>query len=310
MLQDIFSIPNSETVDIQIFGAGGFTTSPKWQNWVRPRGKTMAYISCIGAGGGGGAGLTGAAGSARGGGGGGASSCMSSLLIPLIFLPNQLYLHIYSGGLGGASSGNAGAVGNHSYISINQSETSPSVLLCSGVIGASNGAGTAGTAAGSNTGGTAGSAPTQQILAKFGIQGSFAGMSGGNSGAIAGASGAAGVTVNLWGGNVPLAGGSGGGTVGTNNTDFAGGTITVGPSGFYTQGGGAAGGGAGIGGAKVYPYVLYPGLGGGTAGAAGTGGKGGDATGAPGCGGGGGGGGVTGGAGGNGGDGQVMIICW
>ena len=72
---DFFNLPQSQNADIQTFGPGQST-------WNKPRGKSMAYILCIGAGGGGGKGGVGLQSAAAGGGGGG-SGGQSTSIIPL-----------------------------------------------------------------------------------------------------------------------------------------------------------------------------------------------------------------------------------
>jgi hypothetical protein len=87
---DFSNFPSNTKADIQVFNAGSST-------WQKPRGKSMAYILCIGAGGAGGSGTIGANGTTAGGGGGG-SGGQSTLLIPLSSLPDQLGVFVGYGG--------------------------------------------------------------------------------------------------------------------------------------------------------------------------------------------------------------------
>jgi len=279
--------------------------------WLKPQGVQMVYILCIGAGGSGGGGLTGAAGTARGGGGGGGSGAVSRLLIPAMLLPDVLSVIPGTGGAS-AAAGGAGNTGIASYVILASGTNAPGYIIsAAGGLG-----GIAGTAAGSNAGGAAAAilSLATAAIGNLGLLVSIAGSAGSASGAIAGAVGAAGVAL-LWnnGTGPPICGGAGGGTVGTNNANFAGGDITasgIGPLGGYpTIPGGLAAGGAGNPGMLLTkPWRSGGGSGGGTNGAAGVGGRGGNGN--IGSGGGGGGGGVTGGASGRGGNGYVAFWSW
>lgn len=234
---------------------------------------------------------------------------MTRLIVPAFLLPEVLFVQVGLGGVavGAATLGNSGAL---SYIAISPSITAANVVLISGAAAATGGA--AGTGAGSNAGGLAstiaaiGNCP----LASLGIFNFIAGQVGSISGAIAGANGAQGASVTWAGTGIPLCSGAGGGTVGTNNTDFAGGKISSSSGAYPTVDGGIAAQGAGqTGPLLVKPWRSGGGTGGGTGGAAltvaGSGGSG-----NLGCGGGGGGGGATGGGGGAGGPGYVLIVSW
>ena len=286
-----------------------FCTGAVWHTWTKPKGADMAFILCIGGGASGGGGLTAAAGSARGGGGGGGASGITRIFLPVLFLPDILYVQVGSGGasVGAGTLGNPGAI---SYVSLIQSTNSSATIITSGNAAAAGGA--AGTSAGSNAGGNGGTAfsNANAYHVMFGIFTAIAGQNGSASGAISGANGAAGVAITWANASTCLCGGSGGGTVGTNNTDFAGGAINGIANLFPTINGGVAAQGAGNNGSEFEkPLRCGGGSGGGTGGAAGlVGGRGGD--GALGCGGGGGGGGTTGGSSGRGGDGYVAIISW
>ena len=76
---DFFNLPQSQNADIQTFGPGQST-------WNKPRGKSMAYILCIGA-----------------GGGGGGSGGQSTSIIPLTLLPDFLNVYVGIGSEGGSA---------------------------------------------------------------------------------------------------------------------------------------------------------------------------------------------------------------
>jgi hypothetical protein len=291
-----------------------FCTGGVWQTWTKPRGVDMVMILCVGSGASGGGGLTNSAGTARGGGGGGGGGGFSRLLIPALLVPDVLFVQP---GVGGASvgAGTLGNSGNSSIIAVSPQGafSASNYLLVSNNSVAVGGA--AGTAAGSNAGGNGATVFVSSVgvFANVGMFQAVAGGAGSASGAISGANGAIGVQIQ-WqaSGNSVSLGGCGGGTVGSNNTDFAGGQFLGNgtPIIFPTIAGGAAGGGAGQPGQLFQkPFRVSGGTGGGTFGTGVVvGGRGGD--GVIGCGGGGGGGGVTGGAGGRGGDGYVLIVSW
>ena len=133
---DTSHLPNLRNgADVQVFRAGG---PGDWQTWVKPRGKSMVWIFCLGAGGGGGGGFSGAAATARGGGGGGGSGGQTSLVLAADLLPDQCFVHTGAGGDGGAGSGVAGAVGQRSIVSVVAPIASSTayVLLASGTAAA------------------------------------------------------------------------------------------------------------------------------------------------------------------------------
>jgi hypothetical protein len=90
---DISHIPSMyPNADVQTFVATDRTTTNLFK-WVKPRGKSMAYIVLIGAGGNGGNGVIGAN-SLAGGGGGGASGGVTSVRIPLSVIPDTLDINL------------------------------------------------------------------------------------------------------------------------------------------------------------------------------------------------------------------------
>lgn len=289
--------------DVQEFQAVS-SGSTQFSVWRKPRGKQMAYILVIGSGGGGGAGFTGATATVRGGGGGGGSSGWSTVLIPLILLPDTLYFMIPVGGQGGRTSGATGASGSRSFVSIANNTTAANVVLQSGSAAATGGTG--GSVAGSAAAGVAGTIATdvQCLFANLGITKFQSGKIGSIGGVVGGGAGASNTILT----SHQLCGGAGGGTTPAANTDFAGGAQT-GAGLFPTVAGGTGGGGNGNGVpvALWRPFFSYGGVGGGTGGA-GNGGAG--SNGGIGSGGGGGGGGITFGAGGDGGPGYGLIVCW
>ncbi len=289
--------------DVQIFTSSQAPSPLRYVTWARPRGKTMAYMLCIGAGGPGGNGFAGTAGSS-GGGGGGSSGNVSSLLIPLQFLPGRLCIYV--------------TPLNDASINIEPDTVNienPKILWALG--GSAGGNGTAGaggpggSAPGPNTFGSGSASP----IAGLGKTTFTRGIIGANGGVNA-----AGVTVTYpTTGLIVTPGAGGGGT--QASVGSAGGDVTGFAPLAATSVGGAAGtsGVDGAAGGNGLSYlaqlrVFTGGSGGGssfpvaTASNGGNGGAGGF-----GCGGGGGGAGVTGktaGSGGRAGDALAIIICW
>lgn len=311
---DVFDRAPLSKADVQIFTATQF--SQGWQTWYKPRGVTQSYMLTIAGGGGGGAGFTRASGANGGGGGGGACSGLTRLIIPSFFLPDSLYIQVGQGGLGGATSGTAGAGGSNSYISLGHSTAAPNVILAA--VGATvPGGGGAGTGAAA---GAAGTAPTVGATTTTNQYGHWFGTIGlaGVAGGFTATTGQLGNSITAWA-SIPLSPGAGGGGIGTSNAEFAGGGQTATAAvdwgnrnwpitaGFLAPAGAGVGGNGSSGVVSWQPFFMTGGAGGGTnnTGVGGAGGNGGI-----GCGGGGGGSGITGGRGGNGGNGLVMIISW
>ncbi len=298
----MFGLPPIAAERTTIFtSCGGSSATGNWQPYIKPRGASMYSIFCLGSGGGGGAGFTGAAGTARGGGGGGSSGACTRLIIPVVFLPDVIYVNV---GRGAA----AGNVGPASFVSTEAYQTATGYLVTvSGSGGANNGGAGTGSAGGSGGSAAIASVASDAMGHGYGTFNALGGRAGTAGGAHTGAAGAN----TAWGsGGIFVTGGAGGGGTPTANTDFAGGEISNGGK-VPTLSGGIAAAGAGQSGFEFRPPFLFAstgGSGGGTAGAAGTAGSGG--AGGVGSGGGGGGGGVTGGAGGRGGDGLVIITWW
>lgn len=305
MFQDVFGLPAGSQADVQTFRGGG-----GWRTWNRPRGKTMAYMFCSGSGGGGGGGWTAATGVDRPGGGGGGGGAVARLVIPILFLPDILYVQAGARGTGGAAGVN-GVAGNRSYICTSPVQGNAALtFLQSGATAAGLGQTSSVAPASSGFGEVVSTVALCALGAAAGITQFIVGQNGGPGGNTTGANGGAGTAVT-YSATTPFSGGPGGGTSGSNDAEFAGGALT-GAGLIPTVTGGVAGGNPGNGqGAGILwrPLIQPAGSGGGTGGAAGTvGGRGADAQ--IGSGGAGGGGGVTGGRGGNGGDGLVLIISW
>lgn len=302
---DLFHIPTSNGItDVQIFTIPSTVTNTQWHTWVKPRGKTMCYIICIGGGGGGGAGFGATAGSARGGGGSGGSSAVTRVTIPCLFLPDVLYVQVGAGG-NGVSTGTAGS-GVLSYVSVFPNTTASNIIAISGAAAAAGG--TTGTGAAV---GAAGAAGTIAVIASMPLAGigqyqMIAGQIGVAGGAVAGAIGTAQTIPTT---SVITTGGSGG--AGTTSADFAGGAFTAISQTLLsemrpaTPAAGSVDGGSGP---TVWKPMFFFGGVGGSSSNTGIGGNGGN--GSYGAGGGGGGGGTTGGRGGDGGNGIVIIISW
>lgn len=311
---DLFHLPDSQMNNTRVFGpiqARGTTSG--WQVWTKPRGCTMLSIIAVSSGGGGGGGAGNIAGSAKGGGGGGGASTITRALFPLWAVPDNLYISVSCGALGGAGgstgSGVDGGFGQQSYVSI-YPNTNVNNLLISSHSGASpisgGGAGTI-AAAGSGGGGGAGNSQASMVLSCWAIAVTVtSGSSGANGGAQTGAVGAN-VSIGNAGMIQPGAGGAG-----SQSANFAGGDISaLANTVFPVSPGGAAGSNAGSDGFRFGQIpIFYGGAGGGSSNST-TGGAGGSAASSPGAGGGGGGAGTpTGGRGGDGGPGMVILTCF
>ena len=304
---DQFNLPPCGKADIQIF-----QRNESWSEWVRPRGRTMAYMFVIGSGGGGGGGYSNTAGGARGGGGGGGSGGFAKLVIPVMFLPEILFCYVPSGGLGGTP-GLGGGGGNTTYIStgigpagtMTNTRANPQVILKSCETDATGGSAGSLVAAGNAGSGALITLQTNCLLSYCGFWWAAAGVNGSAGG---GQGGAVGVNNNTLQANYPFSGGGGG--AGTTSADFAGGSQQGSgrvPAilGGQTYPSWANSGGAGL--TYTMPLIGQGGAGGASQNF-GPGGQGGG--GGLGSGGGGGGGGTVAGSGGQGGPGMAVIICW
>lgn len=304
---DVFGIPSSTgAADVQVFNTPSTVTNIQWNTWRKPRGKTMCHIICIGGGAGGGGGFTRAAAAAGAGGGGGGSSAVTRVTLPLLYLPDTLYIQVGAGGQGVSSGGGTAGSGVLSYVSIAPNTTASNILAISGAAAAVGGG--TGTGAAVGAVGTAGTIAVigSMPLAGMGIFNVIAGQSGAAGGAQAGAVGGAG-TIPVT--SVITTGGTGG--AGTTSADFAGGLWTAIAGSWLSEqrpATPAAGSNNGSSGFELWkPLFFWAGSGGSSSNTA-AGGNGGN--GSYGCGGGGGGAGTTGGRGGNGGSGIVIIISW
>ena len=306
---DLLHLPTGYgAADVQIFNLPSTVTNTQWHTWLKPRGKTMMFALVIGGGAGGGGGFTAAASNARGGGGGGGSSAMTRIIVPLIFVPDRLYVQVGAGGIGVGSGGGTAGSAVLSYISVYTHATTASNILAVSGNAAAVGGGT-GTGAAVGAAGTAGSIATIALMPLAGM-GTFefiAGQSGRRRRRSRGRGRTRYHTLPTTG--VLTQGGSGG--AGTTSADFAGGGVTqilntllneckptVAPAGSNNGSGGLT---------HWKPFFSFAGMGGASSNA-GVGGLGGN--GGYGSGGGGGGGGTTGGKGGDGGGGLVVIVCW
>jgi hypothetical protein len=290
----------------QIYGSAGAYT------YNFPKGITMVYILCMGAGGGGGGGFTRTASPAQagGGGGGGGVAALTRVVIPKIFLSDSLIISVGTGGAGGTA-GLAGTAGGQSIVSTNLGGTvtlnNLYIAQANGGGGAGGGSLTAGGTAGAQGGGSTNTAMGMVSLGTFtnriGIIGDVGGFPT--------------VTNLLYGGGtIPFSNGRAGGGINAVNPGTAQSGSGITGRGFVpdfaggTAGTSAAGGNGPDGMFMMNPFVSLGGCGGGSSNSS-TGGNGGK--GGPGTGGGGGGAGTspsTGGTGGRGGDGLVIITCW
>lgn len=309
---DQFDIPvdigsNTGMADVQIFNRPSTVAFTQYQTWMKPRGKAMMNIICIGGGGGGGGGFTAVAAAARGGGGSGGSSAVSRVTIPLHLVPDVLFVQVGAGGAGGA----AGATGGNGTLSRVDIKTGAAAvpsncIAYSGAAAAVGGGGGTGAAAGAaGTAGTIGVIASMPLagLGHFDLIAGQVGVAGGVQ------TGAVGVAQVIPVTSVITTGGSGG--AGVTAADFAGGLWTAITDSWLSEqrpATPAAGSNNGSGGFAIWKPLFFFGGTGGSSSNAGVGGFGGN--GSYGCGGGGGGGGTTGGSGGAGGSGLVIITCW
>lgn len=142
---------------INIENATLFYTPGVTHTWSKPSGFTNFFFIISGGGGGGGSGALGGD-RAAGGGGGGGSGAHICFLIPASSCPNNLYISLGAGGVGGTApiaNGN-GVVGNPggiSQIALSSLFGTDSIMVCNG--GGGGSAGNTTGAAGGGTGGTA-----------------------------------------------------------------------------------------------------------------------------------------------------------
>lgn len=299
------------SANVQLFTGSASVTGLQWQTWMKPRGKTMMFIMAASGGAGGGAGFSRAAAAAGGGGGAGGSSGLVRVTLPLILVPDVLYIQGGAGGTGGVPGGAAATAGTLSFVAARLSASSPGIHQASNTLiqssGANPGIGVAGSGTAAGTGGVAATVvpATNGPLALIGHFDAVAGAAGASGGAQTGAIGGA----SSYNAAVPVWGATGG--AGTTSADFAGGAFTAVTDSYFSEmrpATPAAGSFDGSTGRTVWqPFYSYGG-GGGSSSNTGPGGNGGN--GGYGCGGGGGGAGTTGGRGGDGGPGFVLIVCW
>ena len=314
----------NQNYDVQIFTGMADNTLKNWQIWQKPSGAKMIYIMAVGGGASGGCGVN--TGTTSGGGAGGGSGGQSTLLIPAMFLPNELYIQAGQGGKAGTpSSGRLCVAGTPSYVAYEADTTF--ALRLTPII--ANSAPVSVTAATTTTGGSGGPAATVADIGYMGAcRGGLYTLLAGAAGLAGVASGSAAAAYTIPTSGIMTVGGTGGGSANTPGTASTGAyyAFSVNPLGSdflplnatlaamaAAAGVGATPAGNGLSG-WISPYYIYNfgGLGGGgDSGSAGSGaGSGGQ--GAPGCGGGGAGGSTTVnstlGIPGNGGDGFVIII--
>lgn len=302
-MRDVSHLPTSfaGAADRQVFVGTARAVASASMIWNKPLGISMVHILAVGQGGNGVAGVVGA--TAAGGAGGG-SGGQSSLIIPAMFLPDQLYISAGAGGAGTAiqtiiAARPCGATFNSIPLA------GDTFLWAGGAIGNAVTAGVIGTLAAG-------------ILGGRGQTTFLAGLAGGAGGAATPTVGTA-AGANTTGLMVTSGGGGGGMSAAATTAGGAGGTTVLKTP--HTIAAGGAGGSSGVaGGAGKNGYtalddMIFTGAAGGGSGfptaTASPGGAGG--AGGWGCGGGGGGAAVTGqaaGAAGLGGPGFVIITCW
>lgn len=306
---DLGHLPTPGPADIQTFTLPSTVTNLQWHTWVKPRGKALLTIFCVGGGGGGGGGFSRATAAAGGGGGGGASSAFCSTLFRLSMLPDRLFIQVGAGGQGVGSGGGTAGSGVLSYVCVAPDTGVSNVLVVSGSAAPTGGGTGTGAAVGAaSTAGAVGAGSDQPLGQALGIgRLAVAGQAGAAGGAVAGAIGPP--------ATIPVTGSltmGGGGGAGTTSADFVGSIITAISNSLISEqrpAGAAADNGSGgyVLGPPMGPWWSYCGLGGGSRNnlAGGAGGNG-----AYGSGGGGGGAGTTGGRGGDGGGGIVILTSW
>ena len=193
-----FHIPvDTGNADVQMFIGDCQAVNIFSQQWRKPRGKTMANIVLIGAGGNGGTGVIGAN-SVSAGGAGGQSGCTTIVTVPLIHLPDVLYLAL-------AGRKPTATANFSSKIAISTKGTANDILVIAsgGLHGGNASAGTGGTV------GTAATIATASVMClgwTF-LQGTPLASQLGTAGGAAG--GAASITLPITGAFVT--GGTGGG---------------------------------------------------------------------------------------------------
>jgi hypothetical protein len=142
---DLSHIPTGTgAADVQIFNIPTTATSVQWHSWIKPRGKTMFNIICIGGGGGGGGGFTRAAAAAGGGGGSGGCSGITRMTGALALIPDRLYIQVGAGGIGVGSGGGTAGSGVLSYVAVAIPTATPGTIQATNVLAVSGAAGAAG----------------------------------------------------------------------------------------------------------------------------------------------------------------------
>ena len=209
---DVFHIPIPYgNADVQIFTGKSAVAGASWENWVKPRGKSMLSILLIGKGGNGGTGVIGANSTAAGGGGGG-SGGMTSLTMPLVGLADTLYLSL---------AGQSATTTLASYICIAPNTTALTTLMIA------NGGGNGGNGA-AGTGGTAGTAGAIATVATMPLGWQWANLALAGQAGAAGGGAVVGVSVTIPATGLIVTGGAGGAGVGSAaSTGFNGGGINV-----------------------------------------------------------------------------------
>ena len=177
--------PTPQNANIQIFNANLNTSTGKGNSyWVKPQGASFVWFTLIGAGGGG----AGSDGASFGGGGG--SAAVLNCMVPAFLIPDELFIVVPQGGLGGPTGGNAGSAGGSTSISYSNG-TSYTLLNCRG--------GSGGLVGGPGTGGIV---SASNYFSCMGFYQSVAGQDGGGASSVS-----ASATTFLSGGAQPGVGG-------------------------------------------------------------------------------------------------------
>ena len=179
---DLSHIPTGTgAADVQVFTAVSTSNQIQWHTWLKPRGKTMFNILCIGGGGGGGGGFTRAAAAAGGGGGSGGSSGLTRVTGSLALIPDRLFIQVGAGGIGVSSGGGTAGSGVLSYVTIAVSTATPGTVQATNVLAVSGAAAAVGGGGGSSANATAGGAGGNGGIGAGG-GGGGAGTTGGKGG--------------------------------------------------------------------------------------------------------------------------------
>ena len=209
---DLTNLVQNSSANVQVFNANSYNNAVSWHVWNKPRGISMVTIFAIGAGGAGGQGSSNSISSEGAGGGGGASGGQVVATLPVLFIPDILYISVsfgsvYNGNLATSTivAGYPNTAGTTDYTFIHISRGG-SGLNASGATGGGGGA------PGSNANVLLGGKLSFSVACQVGTSGGNRGAAGGN------------LTLPLTG-LVVTGGTGGGGLADPGNDGHPGGTI-------------------------------------------------------------------------------------